>query len=252
MPFNPNDFFVGGFTPNDGTIDFYLRVKSLINDDDIVLDFGAGRGAWFDDDKNPTRRDIRLLKGKVKKVIAADIDKAVFNNKASDEQIIITKNKLDIEKESIDLVISDYVLEHINDTSNFFEQINFCLKSGGWLCGRTPYKYSYVSIGNSIFDFLGINGLIKYIQPDRKEEDIFPTEYKLNTLKDINKCFKGWDNRSFIFRAEPAYYFNNKLIYSIQKFLHRLFPSFLCGNIFLFIQKPTKKNTSDNLEKNIT
>ena len=54
MSFNPSKNMVGGFTDNDGTIDFYLRVNSLINKDSIVLDLGAGRAAWYEDDKCQT------------------------------------------------------------------------------------------------------------------------------------------------------------------------------------------------------
>ena len=82
--FNPNEKLVGEFSSNDGTIEFYLRVKSLINKESTVLDLGAGRAAWFEDDECPTRKDIRLIKGMARKVIAADIDDAVMSNRASD------------------------------------------------------------------------------------------------------------------------------------------------------------------------
>jgi hypothetical protein len=49
MKYNPNSKFVGGFTNNDGTIDFYLRVKALANENSVVLDLGAGRAAWNED-----------------------------------------------------------------------------------------------------------------------------------------------------------------------------------------------------------
>lgn len=34
----------GGFSSIDGTVEFYGRVSSLVKDDSVVLDFGAGRG----------------------------------------------------------------------------------------------------------------------------------------------------------------------------------------------------------------
>ena len=42
MKYDPNANLVGGFSDTDGTINFYLRINSLLNDDSIVLDFGAG------------------------------------------------------------------------------------------------------------------------------------------------------------------------------------------------------------------
>ena len=82
--FNPNANKVVGYSENDGTIDFYSRINCLINDDSEVLDYGAGRGAWAEDE-NVFRKKTRNLKGKVKKVYACDVDKAVYLNKNVDE-----------------------------------------------------------------------------------------------------------------------------------------------------------------------
>ena len=40
--FNPNSGKIGGYSETDGTIDFYSRINCLINQESIVLDFGAG------------------------------------------------------------------------------------------------------------------------------------------------------------------------------------------------------------------
>ena len=237
MHFNPSKNMVGNFTDNDGTIDFYLRVNSLVNSDSIVLDLGAGRASWFEDDNCETRKNIRLLKGKVKQVIAADVDPVVLKNKSSDKQIIIKRGKLEVETQSVDLIIADFVLEHIDNPSEFFSQINSCLKKGGWFCARTPHKYSYVSIGASIVGNRIHSNFLKSIQPKRKEIDVFPTRYKMNLKNDIAKTFVDWENRTFIYRSEPSYYFGNKILFNIQNVLHRIFPAFFSGNLFVFVQK---------------
>lgn len=229
---------VGGFTENDGTIDFYLRVNSLITNTSIVIDFGAGRGAWYEDDKCKTRRDMRLLKGKVDQLIAVDVDEAVFSNKSSDKQILIKDGKLDIELNSADLIVADFVLEHIDNPSEFFRQVDSRLKSGGWFCARTPHKYCYVALIASLVKNSLHAKLLSLVQPERKEIDVFPTRYKLNQMKDIKSTFNGWENFSFIYRAEPGYYFGNKFVFKLMLLLQRIMPSFLCGNLFVFVKKP--------------
>ena len=77
----------------DGTIDFYLRIRTLINSTSIVLDLGAGRAEWFEDDHITTRREIRNLSDTCH-VIAADVDKAVLTNKASQEQAVIEQGMI--------------------------------------------------------------------------------------------------------------------------------------------------------------
>ena len=238
MSYKPSKTMVGGFTENDGTIDFYLRINSLIESTWTVLDLGAGRAAWYEDDNCKTRRDIRTLKGKVKQLIAADVDEVVLDNRSSDKQIIIKDGKLDIEPNSVDLIVADYVLEHIDNPTEFFKQISDCLKSGGWFCARTPHKYSYVTLIASLVKNSLHSKLLSFVQPDRKEMDVFPTRYKLNQMKDIKSTFSDWENSSFIYRAEPAYYFGNKLVFKVQSLLHRLIPAFACGNLFVFVRKP--------------
>ena len=238
MSFNPAKKMVGGFAQNDGTIDFYLRINSLLDMSSVVLDLGAGRASWYEDDNCNIKKEIRLLKGKVKKLIAADIDDVVLQNRASDEQIVIENDVINIKPNSIDLIISDFTLEHIENPKNFFTQVNKCLKRGGWFCARTPHKYNYITIFSSLIKNSAHPKLLKYLQPDRKESDIFPTQYKMNRLKDINFYFTNWENLSFIYKCEPSYYFGSKIIYFFLSFLHRLMPSFMCGNLFIFIKKP--------------
>ena len=236
MKFNPFENMVGGFSDNDGTIDFYLRINSLLQKDFTVLDLGAGRAAWYEDDTCETRCSIRLLRGKVDKLIAADVDEAVLDNRASDEQIVIKDGQIKIAKNSVDIIIADYVLEHIEDPKSFSKQVNDCLKSGGWFCARAPHKYSYISLAASIVKNTSHSAVLKKVQPGRKKADIFPTKYKMNTLRDIRKTFDGWDDKSFIFRADPAYYFGSEIIYKMQSFLHRVLPSWVCGEL-VYIRK---------------
>ena len=237
MSYKPASKFLGGFTPNDGTIDFYLRVKSLVDPSSEVLDLGAGRAAWFEDDTCETRKTVRNLLGKCKELTAADIDIAVLENKASDKQILISENFDNIKINSFDIIICDYVLEHVEDVNEFFKLINTSLKPGGWFCARTPHKNNYVSI----FSRLAANkvhlALLKYLQPSRKEMDVFPAFYKLNSLAQVRKKFNNFDCNSFIYRAEPSYYFGNKYLYTVQHLMHKVLPVSLCGNIFVFLQK---------------
>ena len=50
--FKPNEKLPGKFSINDGTLDFYLRVRTIINKKKIVLDLGAGKGVWFQNKNN--------------------------------------------------------------------------------------------------------------------------------------------------------------------------------------------------------
>lgn len=81
---------MGGFSANDGTIDFYLRIRHLLKNSDAVLDLGAGRGEWYEDDDCRIRVSTRLLKNDVKCLIAADVDPVVLEHNASHNQVVIS------------------------------------------------------------------------------------------------------------------------------------------------------------------
>ncbi len=234
--FNPNSNKVGGYSENDGTIDFYSRINCLINKDSRVLDFGAGRGSWSED-KVLFRKQTRLLKGKVMRVCACDIDASVYSNQNVDEILKIENGRVSASNESFDILIADYVLEHIENPKDFAKEVDRLLKPGGWFCARTPHKYSLISFFAVLIKNKYHKSVLKFVQPERKAIDIFPTYYKMNTLREIRKYFKGYLDKSFIYRSEPTYFFGNRMIYFLQKFFGIFLIDPIVGNLFIFKQK---------------
>ena len=237
MSYQPYDKLPGGFSTTDGTIDFYLRIKSILTSSDILLDMGAGRAGWYEDDECEIRKNIRFMKGNAFRVIAADIDEVVLENKASDEQIVMKDGRLDLPEGSVDLVVADYVLEHIENPRDFVGQISLVLKKGGWFCARTPHKYSYVALIASLLENSKHPKWLRKVQPGRKEIDVFPTSYKLNTMSDLTSHFGSWTNHSFLFQSDPSYFFGNRLLFKVQLFLHKILYREFSANIFVFFQK---------------
>ncbi|MFN3474839.1 MAG: class I SAM-dependent methyltransferase [Blastomonas sp.] len=238
MSYDPYAALPGGYSPNDGTIEFYGRINSLIAPSMVVLDMGAGRAAWYEDDPSEYRKAVRLLKGKAAKVIAVDVDTAVLDNRSSDEQLLMVDGKIPLPDQSVDMIVSDYVLEHIVDVGLFCAEVDRVLKPGGWLCARTPHKYHFVSLMARIIKNSNHSRVLQFAQPGRKDLDVFPTAYKLNTLGDLKKNFPNYNDKSHIFRSDPSYYFGSKLFFKFLDATNRLVPSVLCGNIFVYLQKP--------------
>lgn len=74
----------GGFSNVDGTVSFYNRINAILKTSFTVLDVGCGRGLVSEDD-NEYRKNLAILKGKVKKVIGVDIVKSAEANICLDE-----------------------------------------------------------------------------------------------------------------------------------------------------------------------
>lgn len=247
MPgFQPFHRYPGGFSPQDGTIDFYPRVRSYATAAATVLDLGAGRGAWFDGDPADIRRRVRHLTPDVGELIAADVDAAVLENKSSTRNIIVSEGVIPLPDESVDIVIADYVLEHIADPVSFFHEINRVLRPAGIFCARTPHRWHYAAVAARLIGHAGQLGTLAALQPDRSAKDVFPTVYALNTIRAIERTFRGWHSQSFIYSSDPAYFFGSRLVYRLFQAIHAATPPAFHGNIFAFLQKPAQ--TATNME----
>lgn len=231
---------ISGYTSVDGTVEYYNRINSLIDSSMTVLDFGAGRAAWYEDDSCSYRKKLRTIKDKVHKVIGCDVDAAIFDNNSVDESIQIEIGKpLPFDDESFDVIISDYTFEHIANPAEVAQEFHRILKKGGWICARTPNKYSYIAMVTRMVNNRYHEKVIKYAQPERKDVDVFPTTFELNSINDISKYFNesDFENLTYRYEAEPAYHFNNKLLFSILLLVNRLLPPFMKVNLFIFLKK---------------
>jgi len=235
--YNPTQNHFCDLSSTDGTVDFYFRINTLKDSKAIYLDYGAGRAAWFEDDTNAARRAVRAMKGKFAEVIAADIDPVVTQNNSADRCMMIEDNRIDLPDASVDVIVADYVIEHIPDPQAFAAEISRLLKPGGWFCARTPHKMHYVALAERIIPSKLEYKALHAAQPDRKEADVFDKTYKMNTLADIRAAFPGWTDRSFCRRSDPAYYFGSRMLFVIFDFMHRVMPTAFSGNIFVYMQK---------------
>jgi len=231
---------ISGYSSVDGTIEFYNRINSLIDNSMTVLDFGAGRAAWYEDESCLYRKTTRTIKGKVLKIIGCDVDDAIFDNKSVNERIKVEIGKpLPFEDNSFDLIVSDYTFEHVANPSEVAKELHRILKKGGWVCARTPNKYSYVSVITRLIHNVHHVKILKHAQPERKEIDVFPTTFKLNSISDVSKHFDSdcFDNFTYRYEAEPAYYFNSKLLFLLFLMLNKLAPPIMKVNLFIFLRK---------------
>ncbi len=231
---------VGGYSAHDGTIEFYGRIRALAGPAMRILDYGAGRGAWYEDDPSAYRRAQRLLRGTVAEVVGCDIDEAVLGNRALDRAFVIGEGApLTLENASVDIVIADYVLEHITDPAGLAAELVRILKPGGWVCARTPTKYNYVSIAARLVRSARHARWLRVVQPGRKSEDVFPTVYRLNTRSSVGRYFpaSAFEDHSYVYCFEPQYFFGKPALFRFFQFLHWLLPRSMHGNLYIFLCK---------------
>ena len=229
----------GGFTNIDGTISFFTRVNALIKPTDTILDVGCGRGQ-YKDDPIIIRRNLQMLKGKASRVIGIDVDAAGQTNQYVDEfRLLDTKKSWPVEKQSIDLLVTDYVVEHVDDPDMFFSECHRVLKSNGYLCIRTTNKYSYVALASILIPNRHHATVLTQAQDRRKEEDVFPTRYRCNSRRKLQRVLErhGFDAAVCCYEAEPSYLSFSRFAYLLGVLHQRYAPQALKPALFAFGQK---------------
>lgn len=236
------EILAGGFSRVDGTMAFYVRVAALLSEatpDPVVVDFGAGRGAFLGHGA-PAHRDARLLRGRAGRVIGIDVDEAVLNNPAVDEAYVVRIGEpLPVGDSTVDLVVSDYVFEHIADPAWAAGEIDRILRPGGWLCARTPNRRGYIGLGaRAVPNSLHVSTL-RRLQPQKPAEDTFPTTYLLNTPAALRRWFppSGYDHVVWTMDNEPAYVGRSALAARVTKAVFALTPPPLRSILFVFLRK---------------
>lgn len=237
--FYPESKF-GGFTDIDGTIAFYIRVNSFIDTSQVILDVGCGRGALQDDSIN-VRKDLQNLQGKCAKVIGIDIDEKAKKNPFLDEFRLIggEEEKWPVEDESIDVCVSDAVLEHIKNPELFFSECNRVLKPGGFLAIRAPNVLSYVGLVSKLIPDKFHSSVTNVVQEGRSEEDVFPTYYRCNTRRQLKKNMEKYDFDHCVYgyEAEPSYLSFSKLFYFLGVLHQKFAPNIFKPALFAFGRK---------------
>ncbi|MCB1016509.1 MAG: methyltransferase domain-containing protein [Acidimicrobiales bacterium] len=231
----------GGFSRVDGTVEFYGRVRALLRPDDVVLDLGAGRGVGPQEDPVAYRRALQVHQGHVARVIGADVDPVVKENPVLDEAIVLdgVSAPLPLDDASVDLVVSDFTFEHLDDPAHTAAELTRVLRPGGWICARTPNKWGYIGVGARLVPNSFHTRFLRRLQPDRKAVDVFPTRYRCNTLADVRRLFPEpvFEDCSYRHESEPQYAGSSRAAQRAQRAVLAVLPDSLASMLMIFVHK---------------
>lgn len=232
----------GGYARQDGFIDFFFRVRSLIDSEAVVLDFGAGRGSWNDPDSPAAFRDVRDFQKRAARVVGVDVDPVVLQNTTLDEaHVIDPAGALPFEDESIDVIVADHVFEHVDssDAPAVAAELGRVLKPGGWLCARTPNRRGLISVAaRSVPNSMHVSVLGR-LQPGRRAQDVFPTRYAMNTQRDLSRLFPPpeWSVMTYGHPGVQQYAGESLAAWRLAGVVDRLTPQRLAPVLMVFAQK---------------
>ena len=145
------------------------------------LDLGCGRcllPSWRQDEEPRLVRRARLMVG-------LDYDhESLVDNTTISCLVRGDASSLPFAGETFDLITSNMVFEHLDDPVRQLRNIRAVLRPGGELVFHTPNAHGYGPVLSRLIPKAIRNRVIWFLQR-RKEEDIFPTFYRINTPDDI-------------------------------------------------------------------
>ncbi len=163
------------YSNNWDDVHFRKIILGIIKPDYYCLDYGAGRG----------NVEHMNFKGLVKKMCGVDPAEHVISNPYLDDAkvLCLQKNLISYPDNTFNLVISDNVIEHIENPSIVFNEISRVLLSGGVFIAKTPNKWHYMPTIARITPVW----FHKYYNNlrGRNSDDTFPTRYMCNTKADV-------------------------------------------------------------------
>lgn len=240
----------GGFSRFDHKVQFFSRVNAVLlekGEGCVVLDYGAGRGEWGDGRHayQVALQDFRKLPS-VSRVIGVDVDDVVLTNPYMDETHVIQPDgKINLPDNSVDVIVSYAVFEHIEDPVTAVKELNRVLKPGGWVCAWTPNKLGYVAVASSMVPnrlhakVLRRIGMVGDAKGQRGDADVFPTFYRLNTLSAIDQFFTkvGFTNHSYVFSGPEGYAGRSMMLARVLRVYNWILPQNFGTHLYVFCRK---------------
>jgi len=147
------------------------------------LDLGCGHqmfASWM----TVEERDLAM---RSRRLIGIDLDwEALKGNKFASATVFGNLESLPFRSISFDIATANMVVEHLTDPDAVLREVRRVLKPGGLFILHTPNLRSVViGLASRMPQFL--KNALALILEGRKEADVFPTHYRMNTLAMIRQ-----------------------------------------------------------------
>jgi len=190
-------------------------ILRYLRNGDIIVDAGCGNGSQYKYD----------LKNMAKEIIGVDTCDDIEQNDNVTRRLKNSIDNISLSDESVDIIISRYVFEHIKEPEKVLKEFKRILKPDGKII-LTPNRFNYVYLISSMTP-QSFHLWVNKIRTDdtMAEKDTFPTYYKLNYGKAIKtNAFKaGLEVKETIFfEPKPAYLIFTPWLFRLGVFYERV------------------------------
>ncbi len=183
----------------DSSLLYLGLIHSVLGQCRTVIDVGCGRGAYGDDSSDPN--NIFDLRGDSRTVVGIDVDSRAQANPYIDRfELLTDSTEWPTAANSADLIVSDWTLEHVQDPPSFVNEVTRTLHIGGAFVARSINYYSMLSFISRCVPNDRHRSVLRLAQPARRDVDIFPAYYRMNSRKALDTLFGDHYDYSLAYR----------------------------------------------------
>jgi SAM-dependent methyltransferase len=214
---------------------FEQQVDRLLHTDGMVLlDAGCGR----------TMPVLKKYLGRAGRLIGVEL--VEFTDvPAGIEAFNTDLAHLPLPDASVDLIMSRSVFEHLSDPTAVYAEFARVLRPGGAVVFLTANMWDYGTLVARMVPNRFHARIVKRVE-GREEEDTFPTEYRTNTRRDVDRLSAGagLEVEQFSYLSQyPNYLMFNGVLFFIGMCFEKLINRFealriLRGWILVTLRKP--------------
>ncbi len=187
----------------DGTTQFHNLCRRFISEKSKVLELGAG----------PSNRTSEFLSKNAGSVTGLDVDNEVKGNRFLSSAYVYDGKRFPLPNSTFDVVVSDYVMEHVEHPFKACEEINRILVPGGTFVFRAPNVYHYVPVFSRFLP-MDLSNWVRNLPSDA--HDPYPTFYRFNS---VGKCKKTFESTGFeiiemeLVEKQPSYGMKSRFLF---------------------------------------
>jgi SAM-dependent methyltransferase len=200
-----------------GTEEFHDLCRQFIAPAAHILEIGPSSGG----------QTSGFLAGLGGELVGLDVDEDVRQNPHLAKALTYDGTHFPLEDHSFDAVVSDYVLEHVENPPALFREIHRVLRPGGTVLFRTPNARHYVSVlGRFLPDRLSV-----WARRRHADHRVYPRFFRCNTAR---ACRQVMETAGFrvealrLIEKEPSYGMGSRVLFLLMMVYERLVNSTEC------------------------
>lgn len=160
-------------------------VDQLVTDKCRWIDVGGGKSIFPDNPKLSMELAERCAY-----LVGVDPSDGIDQNEMVDERVRSTIEEFRSD-ELFDLATLRMVAEHISEPDAMIQSLARLIRTTGCVVVYTPNKWSLLAVAASLIPNRLHASFSRLLWPDRKDEDVFPTSFKMNTKKRLQELFEA-------------------------------------------------------------